>query len=174
MENDDYRDSADERAVAADYHREQMEELREEQLNEMVAGYVTCALWAGLDWSRVNDEDPDADTNPIPWDDNYGVEDIADSAMAHIKGECREFLAHVREHFNGEEDPFDTWVSWGRGWDTIGHDFYLTRNGHGAGFWDRFSDGGEREILGRHLSDAAVTWGESNFYIDGAQLHVED
>lgn len=37
----------------------------------------------------------------------------------------------------------------------VGHDFCLTRNGHGAGFWDRGL--GER---GERLSDAARVYGE--------------
>jgi hypothetical protein len=40
-----------------------------------------------------------------------------------------------------------------------GHDFWLTRNGHGAGFWDRgLGDLGER------LSKAAKVYGEVYLY----------
>jgi hypothetical protein len=44
----------------------------------------------------------------------------------------------------------------------IGHDFWLTRNGHGAGFWDR----GIGE-LGVKLSDLAKTFGAVSVYQDG-------
>lgn len=43
-----------------------------------------------------------------------------------------------------------------------GHDFWLTRNGHGAGFWDRdaLAGGG----LGHRLSDLARAQGEDDLY----------
>lgn len=41
----------------------------------------------------------------------------------------------------------------------IGHDFLLTRDRHGAGFWDR----GYPEPLGRNLTEAAHPYGESGF-----------
>jgi hypothetical protein len=50
----------------------------------------------------------------------------------------------------------------------IGHDFWLTRNRHGAGFWDRgLGD------LGDKLTAAAHTYGESNLYVgDDGQVYV--
>ena len=142
------------------------------QLNDMVRGYVECALWAGQDWSLVDDEDEDAPDNPVPWDDNYGAEDLSDGAMRTIRDTCRDFVEYVEENIG--EDALDTWVSYGESWERIGHDFYLTRNGHGAGFWDRWSDGGERETMGNGLADAARTWGESDFYVgDDGKLEVE-
>ena len=142
------------------------------QLDDMVAGYVTCALWAGQDWSLVNDEDPDAPVNPVPWDDNYGPEDLSEDAWKTIRDMCRDFVTYVEENIG--PDALDTWVSYGESWERIGHDFYLTRNGHGAGFWDRWFDGGERETMGNGLADAARTWGESDFYVgDDGKLEVE-
>lgn len=41
-----------------------------------------------------------------------------------------------------------------------GHDFWLTRNGHGAGFWDR----GMGEV-GDRLSAKAEKWGTVDLYI---------
>lgn len=38
-----------------------------------------------------------------------------------------------------------------------GHDFYLTRNGHGSGFWDR----GYHEKIAKHLCDISKEFGES-------------
>lgn len=42
-----------------------------------------------------------------------------------------------------------------------GHDFWLTRNGHGAGFWD----GDWPEPLGKTLTNASQAYGEFNLYI---------
>lgn len=46
-------------------------------------------------------------------------------------------------------------------WDCMGHDFALTRNGHGTGFWDRgYGDAGDI------LTDACKPYGEHNLYVD--------
>lgn len=42
-----------------------------------------------------------------------------------------------------------------------GHDFWLTRNGHGSGFWD----GGWPEPAATRLTDAAHAYGEFNLYV---------
>ena len=52
--------------------------------------------------------------------------------------------------------------------DYAGHDFWLTRNGHGAGFWDR----GLGEA-GKKLTDAAHAFGECNLYLgDDDVIHL--
>lgn len=42
-----------------------------------------------------------------------------------------------------------------------GHDFWLTRNGHGAGFWDR----GYPFTVGKVLTDAAEAAGSRSLYL---------
>lgn len=51
-----------------------------------------------------------------------------------------------------------------------GHDFWLTRNGHGAGFWDR----GLRNNIGTALSMSTRGWGTLDLVLgaDGA-LYLE-
>lgn len=92
-------------------------------LARMVQAYLTCALWSS------NDES-DPETGGDPMDDNYGIEDIAPCALATLTADCAEFLA---EHgATLAEQPADA--------DQAGHDLWLTRNGHGTGFWDRDAD----------------------------------
>jgi len=50
----------------------------------------------------------------------------------------------------------------------IGHDFWLTRNGHGAGFWDR----GLGDV-GDQLSDIACEFPERNVYAHLQGLGIE-
>ena len=48
-----------------------------------------------------------------------------------------------------------------------GHDFWLTRNRHGVGFWDRAvleRENDETESLGRLLTTAAHSFGEIDLY----------
>jgi hypothetical protein len=49
-----------------------------------------------------------------------------------------------------------------------GHDFWLTRNGHGAGFWDR--DLGE---IGERLTKASEAYGSGYFWIENGKVFGE-
>lgn len=50
-----------------------------------------------------------------------------------------------------------------------GHDFWLTRNGHGAGFWDR----GYADEIGDGLTAAAKKFGEKNASIETDAVYIE-
>lgn len=106
----------------------------------VVEAYLECALWAGLDWAEE-------DTNPEPLDASYSVADVSDEARAETAREVADFCEANAEDL-AEIAP-----------EMIGHDFYLTRNGHGAGFWDR----GLGEI-GDRLTSAAHAYGTSELY----------
>jgi hypothetical protein len=45
----------------------------------------------------------------------------------------------------------------------VAHDFWLTRNGHGAGFWD-----GDYPVTGDRLCELAKKFGECELYISDA------
>jgi len=52
--------------------------------------------------------------------------------------------------------------------DRAGHDFWLTRNGHGAGFWD----GDWPDDAGGRLTEASKKYGEFNLYVgDDGLIH---
>lgn len=122
-------------------------------IDAFVNGYVTCAVWAGLDWSVVVDGEND---NPDPLDDNYSVSDIAEETMEEIRREAREFCEANASDLSGI-DP-----------EQAGHDFYLTRNRHGAGYWDRGLG-----PVGDRLTDAAHAYGESDLYVgDDGKLYL--
>lgn len=106
-----------------------------------VDAYVEAMLWAGLDWGPVARGEDD---NPVPLEDEHDSSDITDEAMAAIRSECDDF--------------YDANTAELEGWGDVqaGHDFYLTRNRHGTGFWDR-----GRGAVGDRLSDAAHVYGES-------------
>lgn len=126
-------------------------------MDKFTAAYIECALWSS------NDESDESGGNPI--DENYGVEDIALDSMAKIEADCAQFqenntellaqVPHLNPRWSTEEQN--------------GHDFWLTRNGHGAGFWDR----GYGEI-GDKLSKACEAFGDCNVLIgDKGKLHFE-
>ncbi len=53
---------------------------------------------------------------------------------------------------------------------TVGHDFWLTRNGHGAGFWD-----GEQysKEVGKKLTEISKTFKEVNIFENGKTFIIE-
>jgi hypothetical protein len=85
-------------------------------LGLMIAGYLACALWT------ATDEDGE------PLDDVYSVTDF--SAAAHVKAhkDCADFI-DLCQREGLDIDRIKP--------EQFGHDFWLTRNRHGAGFWDR-------------------------------------
>jgi hypothetical protein len=120
--------------------------------DEALAGYAECAVWTGHDWSS----EPETG-NPTPLDDaGYSVDDIADEALASMRSDVAAFLADNADDIAGL-DPGQ-----------VGHDFWLTRNRHGTGFWDRGLD-----AVGTRLTDAAHAYGETNLYVgDDGKLYV--
>jgi len=109
-------------------------------LIEILSGYVMCALWS------TNDESDESGGEPL--DRNYTVEDIDDGTLAEMRTTCESFLS---EHASDIGDRFSQ----------AGHDMWLTRNGHGAGFWD----GDWPQEAGDRLSKAAHALGEVDLYV---------
>lgn len=105
-----------------------------EDLAKFITAYLDCALWS----SSAEDE--------TPLDALYEVNDIGTEWAGVAIGECYEFMDANEE------------LLWACDATMLqhGHDFWLTRNGHGAGFWDR----GYGEGIGRQLSDACKPYGE--------------
>ena len=93
-----------------------------------------------------------------PLDERFSVDDIAVEAEAVIRVDCEIFYELMRDKWRGqycgEPEPVDE--------DRIaGVDFYLTRNEHGAGFWD----GDWREDAGEALTAAAERMGRQELYV---------
>ncbi len=95
----------------------------------------------------------------------YSVGEIAPESLAAMQEELSDFLALLAREG----------IAWQDGWtpEQLGHDFWLTRNGHGAGFWDRYYDNGEAEEMGNVLTRLSKPYGESSLYIgDDGALYV--
>ncbi len=114
--------------------------------------YIDTALWSSTDESREDGGDP--------MDANYSLTDFAPETLAAMVADCDRFRARAGERLDEHAD--DTMAA---------HDFWLTRNGHGAGFWD-----GDWPVNGDALT-AMVGWGtafgEVSLYIgdDGLIYH---
>jgi len=123
-----------------------------DDLDTMVYAYAECALWsssANAAWDDhtmrfISVEDDDRSFV----DHNFDVEDMAPEALESMRADCESFLQANADDLEGMAP------------EQAGHDFWLTRNGHGAGFWDRGL--GER---GERLTKAAHAYGDSELYL---------
>lgn len=146
--------------------------------------YVECALWSSTGpkygvcpccgENAVLDHLPEKEFEQVPMcgaegcgvthdecldplDSNYGDEDLSTKALQSMMADCQAF----------QNDNAELLSSVGTT-ERHGHDFWLTRNGHGAGFWDR---GYGR--TGTLLTEAAKVWGSSDLYVgDDGLLYV--
>lgn len=118
------------------------------KLDSFEQAYFTCLIWS------TNDESTEAGGEPL--DKNYGWHDFDDTAQQRIIDDCRMFREQAGDLLSGLNE------------EQCGHDFWLTRNGHGAGFWDRgLGD------LGQKLTDAAHSFGEQWTYIgDDGKVYI--
>ncbi len=116
---------------------------------DIIGQYLETALWSS---THYTEEDPDAD---IPMDEVASIEDFSPEALEKSITDINNFLKLAKEQL-GEEavNVMDA--------GSLGHNFWLTRNGHGAGFWD--SDDYTEEV-GKILSDISTTFGNVDLYI---------
>lgn len=84
-------------------------------MDKFTTAYIEAALWSSTDNSD--------DSGCRPLDDNYSIEDIAHETLASILEDCKAFQEDHAQDIGGNVEQ-------------AGHDFWLTRNHHGAGFWD--------------------------------------
>lgn len=120
-------------------------------IDTFVTSYLETALWSSTDNSD--------DSGGKPLDDTYDTDDIAPESLAQAAKECADFISLAG----------DLLVDLRISGESAGHDFWLTRNGHGAGFWDR----GYPETFGAELTKIAHSFGSCDVYIgDDGKLHL--
>jgi hypothetical protein len=82
-------------------------------IDKVVTAYLACALWSSTDMDGSS------------LDDSYDIDDISTEGRREAEEVCRDFVQANAELLEGLSP------------EQVGHDFWLTRNRHGAGFWDR-------------------------------------
>lgn len=119
-------------------------------LRHFVNGYAECAAWCGMVLLEDGYISPEQRGEPF-----------ADSVWESFVSDCRAFLEDNREDL----DRVNSDGTEPRSWESLGHDFFLSRNGHGAGYFDR-----GREEWWRRLQDAARPWGDVSFVVEDGEL----
>ena len=114
-------------------------------MDPFVENYIIAALWSSTD-----DKDE-------PLDKNYRPEDISCCTLQQMKWDCEDFQHQCAKQLEIYEQETGS---------DGGFDFWLTRNGHGAGFWDR----GLGEI-GDILTAVAHSFGSFDLYV-GDDGHI--
>jgi hypothetical protein len=105
--------------------------------------YVDTALW-----SSTNDtENGEMGNGNSFQSDNYDIEDLSLCCLQQMKHDCLDFMVSNWDMIKDDVSQ-------------AGHDFWLTRNGHGAGFWD--GDWGE---FGDKLTDESKPYGSVYLYL---------
>jgi hypothetical protein len=123
-------------------------------MDSFTQAYIECALWASTD------------DNGEPLDNERDESDIAPETLATMVADCESFQADnaaLLERWYSEcsETP-----------ERAGQDFWLTRNHHGAGFWDRWNSGTPQGAIGKQLTDAAHAYGSCDLYVvDDSQVY---
>lgn len=108
-------------------------------LEAFIDGYVHTLLWTG--WV-VDGEEVTADDLR----DSAGL--MSEETLASVRRDCEDFWTCNQ----GLLKDLDPWC--------CGSDFLLTRNRHGAGFWDRGLG-----KLGEELTEMSHPYGETNAYL---------
>jgi hypothetical protein len=112
-------------------------------MDTFTRAYLEAALWTS---------DPEPRSGEWSESDVWNIEAIAPHSLRQAVSDCEDFQqANAADLAQAGDDAQN------------GHDFWLTRNRHGAGFWDRgYGD------VGRRLTDAAHVYGE--VYVNGPEL----
>ena len=114
-------------------------------MDDFTRQYIATALWASMDLDTDDPLDENFDGKP----GEFGAE-----TLQQIKNDCQAFQERAGEMIAGRESD-------------AGHDFWLTRNGHGAGFWD-----GDWPHYGEELTEISKTFGECCLYASDGKLYV--
>lgn len=105
-------------------------------LETMIDAYIDCALWA---------DGPDGES--------WSATDLAPETRSAMRCDCGDFFASFAGAINTIR---------GLGPDALGHDLWLTRQGHGTGFWDDCHDW--QEPWKSKLTDGAREMGHCDLY----------
>jgi hypothetical protein len=103
--------------------------------------YLETALWSSVD------------DNGIPLDRDYSINDFDPDGLKCQELELNSFLSQA-ERLPDLYDHCDI--------TDLAHDFWLTRNRHGAGFWD----GDYPDHIGRELTKLSHTFREVGVFVN--------
>ena len=108
------------------------------KLDAFTLAYIEAALWSSTDGRDISD--------------------LAPKTLEAMRADCEVFQRDNSDLFVEICERYPAIALNDR---SAGRDFWLTRNGHGCGFWDR----GYSAEVDKALTDGAHAYGESNWYV---------
>lgn len=124
----------------------------DQEMYQATEAYLECAPWSSID--------------VLPNGENVNLDDyeLSEEARDMLDADIEEF---VTDNINLIRRAME--VDSVYNFAQVGHDYWLTRNGHGAGFWDR----GLGKV-GRELTEACKPYGSSELYLaDDLKVYVQ-
>jgi hypothetical protein len=114
-------------------------------LDTFFQSFLEAALWSTHDDREdVDGEEPHGEF----LDAEFGPDDFSAGTLEEFRHECDEFANQNADAIRGREAE-------------AGQDFWLTRNGHGAGFWD----GDWPKEVGKALTERSKAYGSIDLYV---------
>lgn len=129
----------------------------------MLEDYLASALWSSLNWDAMDEQG-----EPTNFD-HYCNIDFSGDARAKAQEDCDRFEELLNNtpamgYASLADAMYDTQDA-----SHVGHDFWLTRNGHGAGFWD-----GDYGDYGDEITQVVDdNFGELNLFVLDGKVEME-
>ena len=133
------------------------------ECDDFTAQYLSTAMWASTVMLPATeselvdgcmDVEEDHPLHGISENDNYDKDfdrsDFTEETVRAAVADCAKFQEENADDLCDEDDKH------------AGHNFWLNRNGHGAGFWDGDYEGEK----GQRLSNACDAYGELFIWVD--------
>lgn len=137
--------------------------MKVSELSNFARHYLISTLWSSVD------------DDGEPLDSNYNIHDFTPESIQKAQDDCDAFqkeagdllsLSYESDHYVSMQSHPDCD---GKIDSAAGHDFWLTRNSHGTGFWDRGN-----EPFWKALSAIAERQGSCDVYVgDAGHLHFD-
>ena len=124
-------------------------------MNDFTKGYIEAALWSSYD----NDGDA--------LEKRFSIGDIDENSIEQMEKDCEKFQKENAAMLR-KASPFYNPTDGSSKAACQGHDFWLSRNGHGAGYFDR----DDADVFDA-LQDAARACGEYHLFDDGGIVYGE-
>jgi len=131
-----------------EFHPEHVDDIDD----SFVRGYLSCAEWLATS---------DSPSGELTDSQRSRIRGFTRRSIATAKRDCKAFVKQAGKLLDDYQDAT------GRDMESAGMDFWLTRNRHGSGFWDR----GNAPCL-RALTHLAHGFGESNCEAYRNRLHL--